>query len=141
MTDSNLTGAGLARPAATPDAAAFGVDLLLVAVFVLAGRTSHHKDQLLAGWAGAAWPFLSGALVGWAAVLVLRRAGRRLPGNSFVVAGIVVTASVVVGMTLRRAFTDGGTPVSFLIAATTFLSIFLFGWRALDRLRRRSRRA
>jgi hypothetical protein len=140
VTDSNLTGPALARPTAAPDAAAFGVDLLLVALFVLAGRTSHHKEQLLAGWAGAAWPFLSGALVGWAAVLVLRRSGRRLPGRSFAVAGVVVTASVIGGMTLRRAFTDGGTPVSFLIVATTLLSIFLFGWRALDRLRR-SRRA
>lgn len=140
MTDSNLAEPDVSTSPAAPDAAAFGVDLLLVAVFVLLGRTSHHKENLFAGWAGAAWPFLSGAFVGWAVVLVLRRAGRRLPGSSFAVAGIVVTASIVVGMPLRRGFTDGGTPVSFLIAATTFLSIFLFGWRALDRLRR-SRRA
>ena len=130
----------VAPDAVAPDAVAFGADMLLVAVFVLAGRTSHHKQHLLAGWAGAAWPFLSGALVGWAVVLVLRRSGRRLPGGSSAAAAVLVASTVVVGMSLRRAFTDGGTPVSFLIAATTFLSVFLFGWRALDRLIR-SRRA
>ena len=93
--------------------------MLLVAVFVLAGRTSHHKQHLLAGWAGAAWPFLSGALVGWAVVLVLRRSGRRLPGGSSAAAAVLVASTVVVGMSL---------------------SVFLFGWRALDRLIR-SRRA
>jgi hypothetical protein len=140
VTDSNLAEPDVRPAPALPDAVAFPVDLVLAGVFVLVGETSHAEGHVLAHWPTAAWPFLTGSLVGWAALLVLRRTGRRLPGASFAAAAVVVAASIVVGMVLRRSFTDGGTPVSFLIAATTFLSLFLFGWRALARVVR-SRRA
>lgn len=138
MTESNLVEPGRRSvgPAGMLTAAA---DFLFVAFFVLLGRTSHGEEGVIAGYPDAAWPFLSGVLAGWAVVLVLRGRGRRLSGSSFAVGAVVVVATVVVGMTLRRLVTGAGTPPSFLVAATIFLSIFLFGWRALDRVLRSHR--
>lgn len=104
-------------------------DLALVAVFVALGRTSHREGGAVSGYLVAAWPFLAGCLAGWAAVLLLRRGGAELPGRSLRAGAVVLAGTVAVGMALRRAFTDGGTPVSFLVVATTFLAVFLLGWR------------
>jgi hypothetical protein len=125
------------RPAAPPDGSAAGIDLVLVALFVLLGRTSHREGGAVGGYLTAAWPFLTGALLGWAAILVARRTGRTLPAVSLSAGGLVLAATVVGGMLLRRAFTDGGTPVSFLIVATSFLAAFLLGWRGLVGIRGR----
>lgn len=119
-----------------PGPPAAAVDLLLVAVFVLLGRASHREGGAVAGYLVAAWPFLTGALAGWGAILVARRAGRELPGSSIPAGAVVLASTVVIGMVLRRVFTDGGTPVSFLVVATCFLAAFLLGWRGVERVRR-----
>ncbi|HYJ74646.1 MAG TPA: DUF3054 domain-containing protein [Kineosporiaceae bacterium] len=113
--------------------AALAADLLAVVVFVLLGRRSHDEGSAVAGTVATAWPFVTGALVGEGGVVLT---GRR-PDS--LAAGAVVTAgAVVVGMGLRR-LAGGGTPVSFVVVATTFLAVFLLGWRLAARLVSRRR--
>jgi len=112
------------------DAGELAADLVAVAVFVALGRASHHEGGVVLGFLGTRWPFAVGAVVGsGATVLVARRGDRPLPASSLRAGGIVLAATVVVGMTLRRLCTDGGTPVSFLLVATTFLAVLLLGRR------------
>ena len=118
-----------------PDGTALGVDLLVVLAFVVLGRTSHREGSAVAGTAATAWPFLAGAAVGWAVVVLARRGGRPWPGRSLAAGGVVLASTVVVGMSLRRV-AGGGTPPSFLLVATSFLALFLLGWRAAARWRR-----
>jgi hypothetical protein len=104
------------------------VDLLAVLAFVLLGRRSHDEPPALAGAVATAWPFLTGVGVGE----VVAAAARRSPESP--AAGALVTAgTVVVGMGLRR-LAGGGTPASFVLVATTFLALFLVGWRLAARL-------
>ncbi len=113
--------------------AAVAADLVAVLVFVLLGRRSHDEGSAIAGTVATAWPFVTGTLVG-EGVVVLRR---QRPDS--LAAGAVVTAgAVVVGMGLRR-LSGGGTPVSFVVVATTFLALFLLGWRLGARLLARRR--
>ncbi len=110
-------------------------DLLAVVAFVLLGRRSHEEGSAVAGTVATAWPFLAGAGVGEVVALAARRAPESLA------AGAVVAASAVaVGMPLRR-LAGGGTPVSFVVVATTFLALFLLGWRLAARALARRRAA
>ena len=105
---------------------AVAADLVAVVLFVVIGRRSHHEGSVLAGTLGTAWPFLAGLAAGWVAVLV---SGTRPVGWR---AGLLALAgTVAAGMLLRRTVADGGTPVSFIVVATVFLALFLFGWRLL----------
>jgi peptidoglycan/LPS O-acetylase OafA/YrhL len=113
--------------------AAVVADLVAVLVFVLLGRRSHDEGSALAGTVATAWPFLTGAAAGEAVALVARR-----PPES-VAAGAIVTAGAVgLGMILRRV-AGGGTPVSFVLVATTFVALFVVGWRLAARLLARRR--
>ena len=127
-------GPGPAPAAARLDGRALAADLAAVVLFVALGRTSHREGGAVAGFAGTAWPFLAGAVVGWVALLAAGLAGRSLRAGA-----VVLVGTVAVGMTLRRTVTDGGTPVSFQLVATTFLALFLLGWR-LAAARRAARR-
>jgi hypothetical protein len=57
---------------------------------------------------------------------LLQRKNIRDP-NTYVVWGY----TVVMGMVLRNLVFDRGTAVAFIIVATVFLGITMFGWRAL----------
>jgi peptidoglycan/LPS O-acetylase OafA/YrhL len=109
-------------------------DLVAVLVFVLLGRRSHDEGPALAGTVATAWPFVAGAAVGELAAV-------RLPVRSLAAGAVVAAGAVAVGMPLRR-LAGGGTPLSFVLVATTFLVLFLLGWRAvaaaLDRRRVRA---
>jgi hypothetical protein len=119
------------------DAAALGLDAASVLIFVLLGRGSHREGTLLAGTLATAWPFLAGASLGWVAVLLLRRSGGRpWLGGSLAAGGSVLAGTVIGGMALRRV-AGGGTPISFVIVATSFLALFLLGWRAAVKWRHR----
>ncbi|MFB2555742.1 DUF3054 domain-containing protein [Herbiconiux liangxiaofengii] len=114
---------------------AAAADTALVLLFVAIGRRSHDEDSALLGFATTAWPFLTGALVGWLASRAWRRPLRVWP------TGVVVwIASVVLGMLLRAA-SGQGVQLSFVIVTTLVLAAFLLGWRAIAALvvRRRAR--
>lgn len=119
----------VSRTAAPSDPAAFGIDLVAVLAFVVLGRRSHDEGSAVLGTLATAWPFLAGAGLGWLTVLVVRRGGASWPGRSLPAGGVVLAETVVVGMVLR-ALTRDTPPVSFLVVATTFLALFLLGWRA-----------
>jgi hypothetical protein len=107
---------------------ALGIDTLCVLVFCAVGRRSHAEGLTVAGVAETAWPFLTGAAVGW---LVSR--GWRRP-TSLAPTGLTVwVCTVAVGMLLRKASSQG-VAVSFVMVASLVTALLLLGWRALARL-------
>jgi peptidoglycan/LPS O-acetylase OafA/YrhL len=106
-------------------------DLAAVLVFVLIGRRSHDEGSALAGTVATAWPFVAGAAAGEVAAW-------RLPPRAPVTGAVVAAGALLVGLPLRR-LSGGGTPVSFVVVASTFLVLSLVGWRVAARLRERRR--
>jgi peptidoglycan/LPS O-acetylase OafA/YrhL len=118
------------------------VDVLLIVVFALVGRSSHGEADSALGLATTAWPFL----VGWAVGYVVTRAWAR-PLRLWPTGVVVWLLTVAGGMALRVASGQGDVagdplPVSFVVVATIVLGVFLLGWRgiALLVLRGRARR-
>jgi peptidoglycan/LPS O-acetylase OafA/YrhL len=110
---------------------AVAVDALAVVVFVAIGRGNHDEDPGLRGLATTAAPFLIGLACGWAIALA-SGAGRR-PFSLWT--GIVVALlAVAIGMVVRRTVFDEGTAASFVVVATTFVSLSFVGWRAVVRV-------
>jgi hypothetical protein len=108
--------------------AAAVLDLACVAVFVVIGRASHHKGEVIAGLASTLWPFLVGGVLGWLVARAWRRPGAVVP------AGVVVwLATVAVGMVLR-VVSGQGIAFSFVLVALAFLGLFMLGWRAIARV-------
>jgi hypothetical protein len=106
-------------------------DIVCVVVFCALGRRSHAEGLTLAGIANTAWPFLSGTVVGW---LISR--GWRAP-TAIVPTGVTVwLATVVVGMLLRKASSQG-VATSFIIVASVVTALLLLGWRAVAALVRK----
>ncbi|BBY27404.1 DUF3054 domain-containing protein [Mycolicibacterium sediminis] len=104
-------------------ALALVADAACVLAFAAVGRRSHAEGLTVTGVLETAWPFLSGTALGW---LIIR--GWRNP-SSVVPTGVAVwVATVVVGMALRRA-TSQGTAVSFVIVASLATGVLLLGWR------------
>jgi len=109
------------------------VDLLLVGVFAVVGRLSHYGLLSPDGWWTTAWPFLTGALLAWAVLLVVRRPG------ADVRSGVVVWLGALVGGMLLRQASDQGTATPFVVVATLVLGALLVLPRAVVRLARRRR--
>ena len=117
-----------------PVAAALAADVLCVLVFCAIGRRSHAEGVTLAGVAETAWPFLAGTAAGWLAARAWQRPTALTPTGL-----IVWLSTVVVGMLLRRA-TSEGTALSFVVVASVVTATLLLGWRgAAAALTRRSR--
>ena len=108
-----------------PVAVAALVDVVLVVVFVLIGRTSHGEQETTSGFLTTFLPFLVGLAVGWA----LARAWRR-PMSVGRTGLVVWIATVVVGL-LLRLLTGQGAPFAFVVVASIVLGAFLVGWRVL----------
>ena len=114
-----------------PVALAVAGDIVCVVVFCALGRRSHAEGLTLAGIAETAWPFLSGTLAGW---LIAR--GWRAP-TAVVPTGVIVwLATIVVGMLLRKASSQG-VAVSFIIVASVVTALLLLGWRGVAALVRK----
>ncbi|NEM91630.1 DUF3054 domain-containing protein [Galbitalea soli] len=101
------------------------IDVVLVLVFVLIGRSSHHEAITLPGTLVTLWPFLVGLVAGHLVMRAWRSPLRVWPTG----VGIWV-ATVVVGM-LLRVVSGQGIQLGFVIVATIVLGVFLVGWRAL----------
>ncbi|MBT8194318.1 MAG: DUF3054 domain-containing protein [Acidimicrobiia bacterium] len=98
-------------------------DLASVLVFVIAGRSNHGAEETATGILHTAGPFLIALGIGW----VVTKAWQD-PSSLRVGAGVLAT-TVIVGMLLRRFVFDDGTEFTFVLVATAFLALFLFGWR------------
>ncbi|MGN6744200.1 MAG: DUF3054 domain-containing protein [Amnibacterium sp.] len=111
------------------------VDVVLVVLFVVFGRTSHGEQLSPGGFLTTLWPFLVGLAAGWAVARAWRRpmsVGRT---------GLVVWALTVVVGLLLRVLTGQGAPFAFVVVASIVLGAFLVGWRVLlVALERRSTR-
>ncbi len=101
----------------------FAIDILVVIVFVLVGRSSHGEG--LEGVFTTAWPFAVGVVVGW---IVIR--GWRHPLSVRWTGVVVWAATVALGMTLR-AVSGGDVPSAFLFVSFITLGVFIVGWRAI----------
>ncbi|GGB66641.1 membrane protein [Knoellia flava TL1] len=104
------------------------LDLLAVLVFALVGRRSHASGITLGGVLETAAPFLCGTAAGWLLASLALDASPR----SWQFGAIVVAATVVIGMLLRRLAAAGTAP-SFVVVATLFLTATIIGWRLLTR--------
>jgi peptidoglycan/LPS O-acetylase OafA/YrhL len=114
-----------------PAVLALAGDIVCVLVFCALGRRSHAEGLTLAGIADTAWPFLSGTALGW---LISR--GWRAP-TAVVPTGVIVwLATVVVGMLLRKASSQG-VATSFIIVASVVTALLLLGWRGIAALVRK----
>lgn len=109
----------------------FVLDLALVAFFAVIGRLSHYGSLSLGGWWTTAWPFLVGALLGWAGLALLRRPGW------WVSAGVVVWLVTLVGGMVLRQLSGQGTATPFVVVATLVLGVLLVLPRVGLRLSRR----
>jgi len=97
-------------------------------LFCAVGRRSHAEGLTIAGVAETAWPFLSGAVIGW---LLCR--GWRQP-TALVPTGVTVwVATIVVGMLIRKA-TSQGVATSFIVVASLVTALLLLGWRAITKV-------
>lgn len=109
-------------------------DVVGVLVFCTIGRRSHAEGLTVAGVAETAWPFLVGTAVGW----LLSRGWNR-PAAVAPTGVVVWLCTVVVGMLLRKA-TSQGVAVSFIVVATAATAVMLLGWRVgVAAMRRNSR--
>jgi len=102
---------------------ALTLDIVSVVVFCAIGRRSHAEGLTVAGITATCWPFLAGTAVGW---LVAR--GWRRPAAVAPTGVIVWACTVVVGMLLRRASSQGTAP-SFIVVASLVTAALLLGWR------------
>lgn len=115
------------------------VDVVLIVVFALIGRSSHGEGITPVSLWITAYPFLAG----WAIAYVTSGAWAR-PLALWPTGGVAWILTVFVGMAIRVAtgqgVVDGNPlPISFLIVATVVLGVFLMGWRILVRAVRAAR--
>jgi len=109
------------------------IDVVLIIVFALIGRSSHGEASSLVGLWTTAYPFLAG----WAIAYVTSGAWAR-PLRFWPTGVVAWILTVFVGMAIRVAtgqgVVDGNPlPISFVIVATIVLGVFLLGWRAIAR--------
>jgi FtsH-binding integral membrane protein len=104
---------------------AFAFDALCVLLMVVIGTRNHETDTGITGILFVAAPFWIAMSLAHLAPLLQRK--NRKEQNAYVVWGY----TVVMGMVLRNMVFDRGTATAFIIVATVFLGITMFGWRAV----------
>ncbi len=103
---------------------AFAFDALCVLLMVVIGTRNHKTDTGITGILFVAAPFWIAMSLAHLAPLLQRTA----KADAHVV--VVWGYTVVMGMVLRNTVFDRGTALAFIIVATVFLGITMFGWRA-----------
>ncbi|HVC25955.1 MAG TPA: DUF3054 domain-containing protein [Acidimicrobiales bacterium] len=109
-------------------ATAAALDAGAILVFVGIGRSAHTDGVSVAGMASTAWPFLTGAAIGWVASRAWRRPAALVPSGT-----ATWIATVAVGMVLR-VVSGQGTAAAFVVVALAFLGAELLGWRTVVRV-------
>ena len=104
---------------------AFAFDALCILLMVVIGTRNHKTDTGISGILFVAAPFWIAMSLTHLAPL-LQRKNRQDP-NPYMVWGY----TVIMGMLLRNMVFNRGTAAAFVIVATVFLGITMFGWRAL----------
>ena len=103
---------------------AFALDLACVLFMVVIGTRNHKTDTGITGVLFVAAPFWIAASLAHLAPLLQR--SKRTEVHVALVWGY----TVVMGMLLRNMVFNRGTAAAFVIVATVFLGITMFGWRA-----------
>lgn len=112
------------------------LDLVVITVFVLIGRSSHEEGLTILGVLQTLWPFVVGAAVGWSISYVFSYVrstdwfGHDFRPDRIVPAGLVIWFCTVAVAMILRYLLHQGIAISFIIVASLFLALFLFGWRA-----------
>jgi FtsH-binding integral membrane protein len=106
---------------------AAAADLVVLVLFVLIGRRSHHEDAGVAGFLRVWWPFAAGLVLAW---LVTRLDRAPLAWGRAVVAWLL---TVAVGMALRIAVEGHEFKVAFTVVTLLFVGAGMLGWRAIVR--------
>jgi hypothetical protein len=115
---------GLHAPSSKVGARAAALDVAAVLLFAGVGRASHGEGLTLLGVGLTAWPFFTGAALGWGAAWTRFRRPPLSPLH-----GIPVWLGAVgVGMGLRALAGQGTAPV-FVFVASAVLGLLLLGWR------------
>ena len=102
---------------------AFAFDALCILLMVVIGTRNHKTDTGISGILFVAAPFWIAMSLTHLAPL-LQRKNRKDP-NPYMVWGY----TVIMGMLLRNMVFNRGTAAAFVIVATVFLGITMFGWR------------
>ncbi len=122
---------------------AFAIDLIVVLVFAIVGRSSHAESIEVVGVGLTAWPFLIGAGVGTVLALLGHRfrptAQGAMPAG--LAAGVIVWVCTMVGGIALRLASGDTAETPFVIVATISLGVLLLGWRAGYKLICRARHA
>ncbi|MFD2674434.1 DUF3054 domain-containing protein [Gulosibacter bifidus] len=126
---TNTRNASAAEPTASaapaaPNLARLGcwllIDLVLVGVFALLGRSAHNSALDFGGWFGTASPFLVALAVGWALALALGIDPTRVRLPELVV--YVVTVALGLGI---RVLTGETAALPFVLVTAGVLAVFL----------------
>jgi uncharacterized membrane protein (UPF0136 family) len=98
-------------------------DALVVVLFVVIGRSTHHHGDSLSGMVSTTWPFAVGLALGWLIVFVRRQNGVSLGAGTE-----VWLATVSIGMILR-VVAGQGIAFAFVVVALAFLGALMLGPR------------
>lgn len=101
------------------------LDLLIVVIFAIIGRTTHARGLSFGGIVETAWPFLVACLVAWLVISLLATEGARLR------AALIVWLLTVPGGTALRVSTGNTADIAFFLVAFGLLGAAFFGWRLI----------
>jgi hypothetical protein len=106
---------------------AAAADLVVLVLFVVIGRRSHHEDAGAVGFLRVWWPFAAGLLLAWG---ITRLDRAPLAWGRAVVAWLL---TVAIGMVLRIAVEGRDFKVAFTIVTLLFVGAGMLGWRGVVR--------
>ncbi|NVM95988.1 DUF3054 domain-containing protein [Arthrobacter sp. AETb3-4] len=101
------------------------MDVLLVLVFALSGRSSHHESLSAGGVLTTAWPFLAALALGWLLTRNWRQPVSLWPQ------GVCIWLITVAGGMALRILSGETAQTPFVIVATLVLGVFLLGQRLI----------